>query len=104
MAKRKQILFAAFEAAPFVKTGGLGDVAGSLPGAVNSPEYDVRVILPLLSAIPEEYKAKMKFVTEYSVPLGWRQSYCGLFRMRKSGITYYFIDNEYYFKRDNVYG
>ena len=101
---KKQILFAAFEAAPFMKTGGLGDVAGSLPEAVKSPEYDIRVILPLLSVIPDEYKARMKFVKNYEVPLGWRSKYCGLFRMRKGGVTYYFLDNEYYFKRDRLYG
>ncbi|MBQ8151649.1 MAG: glycogen synthase GlgA [Firmicutes bacterium] len=101
---KKQILFAAFEAAPFMKTGGLGDVAGSLPEAVKSPEYDIRVILPLLSVIPDEYKARMKFVKNYEVPLGWRSKYCGLFRMRKGGVTNYFLDNEYYFKRDRIYG
>ncbi|MBQ0078429.1 MAG: glycogen synthase GlgA [Eubacterium sp.] len=101
---KKQILFTAFEAAPFIKTGGLGDVAGSLPAAIKSPDYDIRVMLPLLSKIPQEYKDKMKFVCDYEVPLGWRNIYCGLFRMRKGGVTYYFLDNEYYFHRDQVYG
>ena len=101
---KKQILYTAFEAAPFIKTGGLGDVVGSLPGEIKSKEYDARVILPLLSAIPEEYRQKMKFVCEYYVPLGWRNQYCGLFRLRKGGVTYYFLDNEYYFKRDQIYG
>ena len=101
---KKQILFTAFEAAPFIKTGGLGDVAGSLPKAVKSPEYDIRVILPLLKDIPGEYKEKMAFQCDFEVKLGWRNSYCGLFRLRKGGVTYYFLDNEYYFHRDKVYG
>lgn len=101
---KKKILFAAFEATPFSKTGGLGDVAGSLPSYIKNDDYDVRVILPKLSAIPEEYQSKMKFVTNYEVPLGWRSQYCGLFKLRKGGVTYYFLDNEYYFKRDKVYG
>ncbi|HHW94456.1 MAG TPA: glycogen synthase GlgA [Mogibacterium sp.] len=99
-----KILFTAFEAAPFVKTGGLGDVAGSLPAAVSSSVFDVRVVLPKLSAIPERYVKKMEFVTTFSVPLGWRNQYCGLFRLKHKGILYYFLDNEYYFKRDKVYG
>lgn len=98
------ILFASFEATPFMKTGGLGDVAGSLPSAVRNKEYDIRVILPKLKAIPEEYTEKMKFVCSYPVPLGWRNQYCGLFKLRRGGVTYYFLDNEYYFHRDNVFG
>ena len=104
MAKKKQILFTAFEAAPFIKTGGLGDVAGSLPAAMKSPEYDVRVVLPLLSAIPAKYVDKMTFVTDFRVQLSWRSVYCGLWRLRKGGVTYYFLDNEYYFDRAQVYG
>ena len=98
------ILFTAFEADPFMKTGGLGDVAGSLPSAVSSTAYDVRVVLPKLSAIPEKYVKKMEFVTTFSVPLGWRSQYCGLFKMKHKGVIHYFLDNEYYFKRDQVYG
>lgn len=101
---KKNILFAAFEASPFIKTGGLGDVAGALPVHLKSEEFDARVILPLLSSIPEEYKGKMKFVTSYEVPLGWRNQYCGLFTLMKGGVKYYFLDNEYYFKRGQVYG
>ncbi len=99
-----KVLFTAFEAEPFVKTGGLGDVAGSLPSSVASTAYDVRVVLPKLSAIPEKYQQKMEFVTTFSVPLGWRSQYCGLFRMKHKGIWFYFLDNEYYFKRDQIYG
>ena len=101
---KKQIIFTAFEAVPFMKSGGLGDVAGSLPAAIKSSEYDIRVILPLVKQIPEKYRAKMKFIKNYEVPLGWRMKYCGLFRLRKKGVTFYFLDNEYYFKRDNLYG
>ena len=103
MAKKK-ILFAAFEATPFIKTGGLGDVAGSLPGYIKNDEFDARVILPLLSSIPEEYREKMRFVEHYNVTLGWRCQYCGLFTLRRGNVVYYFLDNEYYFKRDNIYG
>ena len=103
MSKTK-VLFAAFEATPFIKTGGLGDVAGSLPAYIKNEEFDVRVILPKLSSIPAEYTERMKFVESYEVPLGWRSVYCGLFTLRRGGVTYYFLDNEYYFKRDNVYG
>ena len=102
--KKKKVLFAAFEAAPFIKTGGLGDVAGSLPAHIKSDEYDARVILPLLGSIPEEYKSKMKYVMNFEVPLGWRKQYCGLFTLRMNGMMYYFLDNEYYFKRHQVYG
>ena len=99
-----KILFTAFEAEPFVKTGGLGDVAGSLPGAVSSSLFDVRVVLPKLAQIREKYLKKMEFVTSFEVPLGWRKQYCGLFTLRMKGVTYYFLDNEYYFHRDQVYG
>ena len=98
------ILFTAFEAEPFVKTGGLADVAGSLPGAVSSSAFCVRVVLPKLSLIHEKYQKKMKFVTSFQVPLGWRSQYCGLFELKQKGVTYYFLDNEYYFHRDQVYG
>ena len=101
---KKNILFAAFEASPFIKTGGLGDVSGALPGHLKNDEFDARVILPLISSIPEEYKSKMKFVTSYEVPLGWRNQYCGLFTLMKGGVKYYFLDNEYYFDRRQVYG
>ena len=104
MPKKKRVLFAAFEATPFIKTGGLGDVAGSLPAHVKSDDYDARVILPLLGSISDEYRSKMKYVTNYEVRLGWRSQYCGLFTLRKGGVTYYFLDNEYYFHRSHIYG
>ena len=104
MAKKTKVLFAAFECAPFLKTGGLGDVAGALPAALKSDDMDCRVILPLLSQIPAKYKEKMKFVEHYDVDLGWRKQYCGLFTMRFGGVVYYFLDNEYYFKRAAIYG
>ena len=104
MAEKKNILFAAFEASPFIKTGGLGDVSGALPAHLKNEEFDARVILPLLSSIPEEYRSKMKYVTNYEVPLGWRSQYCGLFTLRKGGVMYYFLDNEYYFRRGKIYG
>lgn len=106
MAKQEQIkiLFASFEAVPFSKTGGLGDVAGSLPSYVLSPKYDIRVILPKLSLIPEKYKEKMKPLCNFTVPLGWRNVYCGIEVLKLGKITYYFLDNEYYFSRSRVYG
>ena len=102
--EKTKVLFAAFEAVPFIKTGGLGDVLGSLPAYIKNDKYDARVILPLLSSIPHEYREKMKFVKKYEVRLGWRSLYCGLFTLRKGGITYYFLDNEYYFRRSGIYG
>ena len=104
MSEKIKVLFAAFEAVPFIKTGGLGDVAGSLPAYIKDDEFDVRVILPLLDTIPEQYRSKMRYVENYQVQLGWRSQYCGLFTLRKGGVTYYFLDNEYYFKRGAVYG
>ena len=104
MADKTKVLFAAFEAVPFIKTGGLGDVAGSLPAYIKNEEFDARVILPLLDTIPHEYREKMRYVENYEVKLGWRSQYCGLFTLRKGGVMYYFLDNEYYFKRGSVYG
>ncbi|MCR4778365.1 MAG: glycogen synthase GlgA [Lachnospiraceae bacterium] len=98
------VLFATFECVPFLKTGGLGDVAGSLPSYLNKNGCDTRVILPKLSYISEEYRNKMKFICDYYVNLGWRNVYCGLYTLKYKGVIYYFLDNEYYFKRDNIYG
>ena len=102
--KKMQVLFAAFECVPFYKSGGLGDVAGSLPRYINNGSCEVRVILPKLSAIPGQYSSRMEFIKSFDVYLGWRKQYCGLFRLRHNGLTYYFLDNEYYFKRSQVYG
>lgn len=102
--KKLQILYAIFEAAPFIKTGGLGDVGGSLPSAICKEGADMRVILPKLDSIPAEYKDKMRKIAEFSVPLAWRNLYCGVEMMKRKGVTYYFIDNEYYFKRPEPYG
>ena len=99
-----KILLAAFEADPFFKSGGLGDVAGSLPRYVASDNYDIRVILPKLGNIPQKYVEKMEYMENYTVPLGWRNQYCGLFKLHYGGITYYFIDNEFYFHRPQAYG
>lgn len=104
LAKRK-ILFVASEARPFIATGGLADVIGSLPQALASDaKYDVRVILPLYSDIKPEYRRKMSFLGNIYVPLAWRNQYCGVFTYQENGVTYYFIDNEYYFKRSGCYG
>ena len=102
--KKLQVLFAAFEAAPFVKTGGLGDVAGSLPAALKNRSCEVRVILPKLRQIPEQYRSKMEPLCVFQVPLGWRMQYCGIQTLKLGKIQYYFVDNEFYFNRDNVYG
>ena len=99
-----KIVFAASEAAPFVKTGGLGDVAAALPKALNKLGAECRVILPLYSFIKDEYKNQMKLIYEAYVPLGWRNMYMGIKELQYDGITYYFIDNEYYFNRPNAYG
>lgn len=102
----KKILFAASEANPFAGTGGLGDVIGSLPAALAETDesYDVRVMIPLYGTIKSEYREKMKKVDEFEVNLAWRRQYCGVFELKDRGVTYYFIDNEYYFKRDSIYG
>lgn len=104
MKEKLQVLFAAFEAVPFMKTGGLGDVAGSLPKALLAKGVDVRVIIPKFKTIPEKYKSKFTHVTDFYLPLGWRNAYCGIEQLVHDGVTYYFVDNESYFYRDNAYG
>jgi len=99
-----KVLFAVSESGPFAKSGGLADVAGSLPKELKSLGTDVRVILPKYGSIPEEYKDEMKKINEFTVPVGWRNQYCGIEEITHQGVTYYFVDNEYYFKRGNLYG
>ena len=99
-----KLFFAASEVAPFIKTGGMADVAGSLPNALAKLGHDVRVILPLYSAIPAMWRRQMTFLKSFHFPLSWRNAYCGLFSLAYQGLTYYFIDNEYYFQREGLYG
>ena len=99
-----KILFATSEAVPFCKTGGLADVAGSLPQALAQAGNEVEVILPLYQRVADKWKDQMEFICHIEVPLGWRRVYCGLFRLEKDGVIWYFVDNEYYFKRDALYG
>ncbi len=98
-----KVLFAASEAAPFVKTGGLGDVAGSLPAALCEKGVDARVILPLYRCISQEYKDKMKYIDHIYINMAWRRQYVGVFELEHNGCTFYFVDNEYYFNGDKPY-
>ena len=102
--KKMQIVFASAECAPFVKTGGLGDVAGSLPAALVRAGAEVIVIVPKYATIKDEYKAQMEHFSDFYVSLGWRNEYCGLEKLEHDGVTYVFIDNERYFARDYPYG
>lgn len=99
----RKILMCSSEVSPFAKTGGLGDVVGALPQALSKLGHDVRVILPKYGCIPEEYRQQMEFQFFIYVPLGWRRKYCGVFELKKDGVTYYFIDNEYYFGDPYLY-
>lgn len=99
-----KVLFAVSECVPFIKSGGLADVAGSLPKELKKLGTDVRVILPKYGMIPEKFRSEMKKVKEYTVQLGWRVQYCGIETLEYDGVTFYFVDNEYYFKRDSLYG
>lgn len=102
--KKMQIVFASAECAPFVKTGGLGDVAGSLPAALVRAGAEVIVMVPKYATIKDEYKAQMEHFCDFYVSLGWRNEYCGLEKLERDGVTYMFIDNERYFARDYPYG
>lgn len=102
--KKMQIVFASAECAPFVKTGGLGDVAGSLPAALVRAGAEVIVMVPKYATINDEYKAQMEHFSDFYVSLGWRNEYCGLEKLEHDGVTYMFIDNERYFARDYPYG
>ena len=101
-----KLLFVGAEAVPYISTGGLGDVLGSLPQAAKSanPNADVRVILPLYKKIKDKFYTQLDYVGNTIVELSWRRQYCGLFKCVNNGVVYYFIDNEYYFKRESVYG
>ncbi len=98
-----RVVFAISEADPFIKTGGLGEVGGSLPAALQKQGADVRVILPKYSMIPDHFQKEFRHLTHFYVPLAWRKQYCGLEEMIYQGVHYYFIDNEYYFKRSSLY-
>ena len=99
-----KVLYAASEALPFIASGGLGDVAGSLPQALRKRLIGCRVVMPLYDNIKQELKDTMKFITNISVPVAWRRQYCGIFEARAGGVIYYLLDNQYYFKRDSLYG
>ncbi len=103
----KKILFVGAEALPFAATGGLGDVLGSLPKALSEKageNADIRVVMPLYDKISEKFRNEMKFICSFTVPLSWRNLYCGVKSLEMGGVTYYFIDNEFYFKRGSLYG
>ncbi len=100
-----KVLYVASEALPYIASGGLADVAGSLPKALRKRLIGCRVVLPMYSAIKEELKDKLRFVTSFSVPVAWRRQYCGVFEANVDGVIYYLLDNQYYFKRDGgIYG
>ena len=104
--QKKKVIFLGSEAAPFIATGGLADVLGSLPKALaNNGKLDVSVILPLYGNISQDFKSQFKFLTSFNVSVGWRTQYCGVFYFEYQGVKFYFLDNEYYFKREgNIYG
>lgn len=99
-----KVLYAASEALPFIASGGLADVAGSLPVAMRKRLVGCRVVLPLYESIPQEMRETMTFVTSISVPVAWRRQYCGIFEAKYKGVIYYLLDNQYYFKRQGLYG
>ncbi|MBP9988064.1 MAG: glycogen synthase GlgA [Ruminococcus sp.] len=99
-----KVLYAASEALPFMASGGLGDVAGSLPRALRKRLIGCRVVMPMYDTIKQELKDTMKFITHISVPVAWRRQYCGIFEAKHDGVIYYLLDNQYYFKRDTIYG
>ena len=98
-----KVLFATSEAAPFIKTGGLGDVAGSLPTVLREKGVDARVILPLYKTIPQEYKDRMRYIDHIYIDIAWRKQYCGIFELEHNGCIFYFIDNKFYFNGDKPY-
>src|SRR5690625_230909 len=103
--KKMKLLFAATECAPFFKSGGLGDVLGALPKELVKKGNEVRVVLPyFVQLMPEEYKKALEDVAQFTVQVGWREAYCGIKKLEKDGVTYYFIDNLQYFDRESLYG
>ncbi len=98
-----KVLFAASECVPFVKTGGLGDVIGALPNELVRQGTDARVILPKYGMIDKKYTEKMKYIDHIYIKMGWRSQYCGVFELVENGVTYYFVDNEFYFGSDTIY-
>ncbi|MEG2699329.1 MAG: glycogen/starch synthase, partial [Ruthenibacterium sp.] len=98
------VLFCASEATPFAASGGLGDVAGSLPRAIRNRKVACRVVMPLYGDMKPEYREKLTYLASFTVPVGWRNQYCGVFELTHNGVIYYFLDNEYYFKRNGLYG
>ena len=100
----KKVLFVASECVPFIKTGGLADVVGSLPKYFDKSKYDVRVMIPKYTAIPEEYKNQMHYITHFYLELAWRKQYVGVFEMELNGVKFYFLDNEFYFSGSKPYG
>lgn len=99
-----KVLFAASEAYPFIKTGGLGDVMGALPQSLTELGVEARVVIPKYKNIKDELKQNLQFIKWFTVPVGWRNQYCGVFQYKYKDVVYYFIDNEYYFNRDGLYG
>ena len=99
-----KILYASGEAYPFAMSGGLADVAGALPKALRRRLVGCRVVMPLYGSVPEEMRAEMKFITSITVPVAWRRQYCGIFEAKVDGVIYYLLDNQYYFKREGLYG
>ena len=99
-----KVLYVSSEALPFMASGGLGDVAGSLPQALRKRLIGCRVVMPMYDGISQELKNTMKFLTSLSVPVSWRRQYCGVFEAKVDGVIYYLLDNQYYFKRDGIYG
>ncbi|MGL5354398.1 MAG: glycogen synthase GlgA, partial [Clostridium sp.] len=99
-----KVLLVASESHPFIKTGGLGDVMGALPKSLTDLDIDVRVVIPKYKEIKDEFKDKLKFIKWIMVRVGWRSQYCGIYEYKHNGVTYYFLDNEYYFRRDGIYG
>ena len=99
-----KILYTASEALPYAASGGLADVAGSLPSALVSAGVDCRVVLPLYKSVPQDLRDKLRFVKNFTVDVGWRKQSCGVLEGEAHGVTYYLLDNEYYFERAGAYG